>query len=233
MEIYYCKIDGTMTDRIIEKWLQITKKERVKKIKDNLQKKQSLLGDMITRTVISRKYAIPFQEINYVYNAYRKPSIDVVDCHFNCSHSEKGVFVAFDNHPIGIDAEKIIPIDSFLELSEMIFTNKERNYVVNGIKMKQLDRFYKLWTIKEGYVKLLGMGLHLPLNQIEIDLDQQIVSDESRNNFPSAHYFSSKKDDYLISVVSETNKFNSRIQELTIEEIVDYIDKPVRLNLKT
>lgn len=40
---------------------------------------------------------------------------------------------------------------------------------------EKLDYFYKIWTLKEAYAKMLGMGLHMKLTEISLD-NQQIKS---------------------------------------------------------
>lgn len=84
---------------------------------------------------------------------------------FNISHSGEFVLCAISlAGRIGVDIEEIKPV-SFSEL-KMFFSDNECT------KIEQSDNstisFYKHWTQKEAFLKAIGMGLNLPINQVEI-----------------------------------------------------------------
>ena len=74
------------------------------------------------------------------------------------------------------------------------------------------QRFHEIWTIKEAYLKNIGMGLRKPLNSFEIDLsgDNPRILDN-----PGYSILQMKLDSmYLIAVCSDI-----RDKEFNIEEV--------------
>ncbi len=67
------------------------------------------------------------------------------------SHSGEFVLVGIHNGDIGVDIEIIKPFDE--RLITRYFTKDEQDFI------KCDADFFKIWTIKEAYLKLLGIGL--------------------------------------------------------------------------
>ncbi len=88
-------------------------------------------------------------------------------CHFNVSHSGEWVVCAIDSQPIGIDVEQWITdrpnsfqdSDTYQGEYDKLFTSVEIDYLKNGQQDTMLQRFYRLWTLKESYLKAIGTGL--------------------------------------------------------------------------
>ncbi len=110
--------------------------------------------------------------------------------HFNVSHSGEWVVCAVDNEPVGIDIEQRVDI-SDLEY-DGLFTAQEMEYLEQGQPDLQLHRFYRLWTLKESYLKALGTGLYKSMQSFTI-----IVSDEHRARLSIAGHL--QKDWYFYS----------------------------------
>ena len=107
-----------------------------------------------------------------------KPYIDGV--HFNISHSHNLVVCAFGEHDIGIDVEKIR--DYRPRVAEK-FHPEEIAHLEKSAD-KNLE-FFKIWTMKEAYLKCLGTGLSKAL---------------SFNVFKIPNMHTEIKDDYIISI---------------------------------
>ncbi|SFI31708.1 MULTISPECIES: 4'-phosphopantetheinyl transferase superfamily protein [unclassified Bacillus (in: firmicutes)] len=116
-------------------------------------------------------------------NNYGKPYLkNHPTISFNLSHSGDFVVCVFDNHPVGIDIEKIKIIE-YISLAKKFFTKKEYNYIMKGDFRQQLDKFYDIWTLKESFIKCCGKGLSLPLNSFSVEIygcnDIKLVTDSS------------------------------------------------------
>jgi 4'-phosphopantetheinyl transferase len=165
-KIYLLKLPAVPQKRPISKCLlSLTKDERnrffrFKKKKDSLL---YLTGRYYIKKIISEKTKIPIEKIiikttKFGRPALHKPKIKNFD--FNISHSGDYVAIAISNKKIGVDIEKIKPLD--LEIAESYFTPKELSYIKGNTKDK-LTSFYKIWTLKESYIKAIGKGLSHPL----------------------------------------------------------------------
>lgn len=90
--------------------------------------------------------------------------------YFNLSHSGDMVLCAVSDAPVGCDIEKATGAP--FEVAERVFTKKERRYLLDAKNTGEANRrFFRLWTMKESYMKMTGEGLGLSPERIEVDLD--------------------------------------------------------------
>ncbi|MCH5211243.1 MAG: 4'-phosphopantetheinyl transferase superfamily protein [Oscillospiraceae bacterium] len=103
---------------------------------------------------------------NVVIGKNGKPECDGV--YFNLSHSADMVLCAVSDVPIGCDIEKVT--DAPMEVAERYFSEKERRYIANAQNPADADRrFFRLWTMKESYMKMTGEGMSLSPDRLETD----------------------------------------------------------------
>lgn len=98
------------------------------------------------------------------YSAYQKPYFEG-RTNFNITHSGQYVLCAIsDTDKVGVDVEEIreIPLIDFTQF----FYDEEWQAVLNSAN--QLHAFYTLWTKKEAFLKVIGSGLNVPVNQVVI-----------------------------------------------------------------
>jgi 4'-phosphopantetheinyl transferase len=66
---------------------------------------------------------------------------------------------------IGVDVEAVDRALKFLELADAHFAPSERTLLRAAPAAEQRGLFFRLWTLKEAYIKAHGDGLALPLDQ--------------------------------------------------------------------
>lgn len=150
-----------------EKYLPLLSEERRKKISQlrfDKDKIVSLLTELLAKHRISQDVGIPFSDIKFLYNQYGKPYIDHQDYHFSISHSGNCILFAEGTIPIGIDVQQCSeePQKSAMHF----FTENERQYINDSHDVAHA--FYKIWTSKEAYVKMLGLGLSKPFRSFDV-----------------------------------------------------------------
>ena len=103
----------------------------------------------------------------YGPNAHSKPYFtNREDIKFSLSHSGEYVAVAVSHKEIGIDIQQTVEVN--LKIAERFFTRYECEYIKNR------DDFYRIWVLKESFIKAIGKGLAMPLNSFCIeDLDRK------------------------------------------------------------
>ena len=75
-------------------------------------KQRSLLGKMMTYKILSSEFGINPDAIKIITNEHNKPALESQsNIHFNLSHSGDWVIAAFSSKPVGIDIEKIKPVN--------------------------------------------------------------------------------------------------------------------------
>jgi len=110
------------------------------------------------------------------YTAFNKPFVPGSPWQFNISHSGNIVVCVFVNDlEIGIDVEEIKPIP-LLDFSGL-FSAMELTLIF--AKPDDFKPFYTLWTQKEAFVKAVGHGLSIPLNEVIISENKVLHNNET------------------------------------------------------
>ncbi len=210
MEVKLMYIDKNKEFSCYEQYLPLISKRRKDKISRfyfDKDKTVSLLTGLLIRNEISQRLGIIPSDIEFGYGEHGKPYVlNSCDYHFSVSHSGNAIVFVGDSFPVGIDIEQIA--DENLKMAKRFFTCNEYEYTINS---KQLNiAFYKIWTSKEAYVKMLGLGLSKPLKSFD-------VLNESIN----CSFVTKRATEYLITVCSEKTVINDiKIEELPIERLL-------------
>lgn len=166
-------------------------KEKKRAMSYRFEKDSSLYvaGKMLTRKIFFSLFGIRPEKIIFKIDDYGRPFLDfpkVKNFDFNLSHSGEYVVLAISDERVGIDIEKIKPID--LAISNECFHDKEIEYLYKNSK-NVIDRFYTIWTLKEAFIKAVGQGLSYPLKNFYFntlsseEITINIIDDVSRWNF--------------------------------------------------
>ncbi|PIE44831.1 MAG: hypothetical protein CSA45_05230 [Gammaproteobacteria bacterium] len=100
---------------------------------------------------------------------FGKPVLTVNDTqHFNLSHSGSWVVCAVDDQPVGVDVERQARRRG-IEFDEL-FTAEEMDYLKNDKQGSLWQRFYRLWTLKESYLKALGTGMYQSMQSFTVNI---------------------------------------------------------------
>lgn len=99
-----------------------------------------------------RELGLPDQP--WDYNEFGKPFLPDGPF-FSLSHCKKGIAVAMDTQPIGIDIESYRDVTP--ELIEHTMSQAEQEQI--NASDDPIKAFIELWTRKEAYVKYLGTGI--------------------------------------------------------------------------
>jgi 4'-phosphopantetheinyl transferase len=69
------------------------------------------------------------------------------------------------NHEVGLDIEDLYRQVDVTPLAARFFAPAEKRDLLALPEHARRQRFFEYWTLKEAYVKALGAGLSIPLNQ--------------------------------------------------------------------
>lgn len=119
------------------------------------------LRNYVIEQAFELSFGIKFTELELKRNKYGKPFVGN-NMHFNISHTRGLVCCAVSEVPVGVDAELVRPINA--ALINKICSCKEKEALLSSADTDL--EFFKYWTLKESYVKMLGIGLSFPLNKI-------------------------------------------------------------------
>ena len=91
---------------------------------------------------------------------------------FNLSNSGELVVYAFAiDCELGVDVEQVRRMTDLKQIASRYFCEAEASELmsINGGQTRQ-EAFYRCWTRKEAYIKAIGSGLILPLDQFQVTL---------------------------------------------------------------
>lgn len=131
-----------------------------------------------------------FNEKDIYFNEYGKPLIKGKPF-VNYAHSGRYAIASMHDKPVGVDVELIK--ESNLKLASKVFTKEEQDYIN---EQDSANRFHLLWCKKESIMKLVGKGLSLPFNKIEIIDENTIQVDSKKYSNKSFIY----NNEYAISI---------------------------------
>lgn len=168
----------------------------------------------IARSVIKSKYRYLKEKFNYSSNG--KPFIDE-EKFFNLSHTEGMVAIAFSEKcEIGVDVEKMID-QNFDAMQRIFASNKESDYIKSSETEKKM-RFYRIWTLKEAYLKAKGMGITDNLNSLNVfDLESNKYATKFINNEAGEFclsIYADHKNKMALDIEVKINHYESFLSEI-------------------
>lgn len=123
-----------------------------------------------------KQQGVDLCDIRYGYGINGKPYISGEDnIHFNISHSGEVAVCVLSSKEIGCDIEKSVDNGSKfsrLKIAERFFAAEECEMIA-AMQSEELKRemFFRLWTLKESFIKATGAGMSIPLNSFCIHID--------------------------------------------------------------
>ncbi|WP_188399104.1 4'-phosphopantetheinyl transferase superfamily protein [Sporomusa sp. GT1] len=169
MKVLALKLDLKADD--YRPYLPLLCRERENRIGDLRQpadRLRSVCGELLVRKTIADLLHIENQEIDFSTNQYGKPYLSFApDFHFNISHSGCWVVGAFANVPVGIDVEHVQrTLD--LAVAAMVLSPEEFVHYQQLEHEAAVDYFFRIWTLKESFVKAVGKGLSIEPSSLTI-----------------------------------------------------------------
>ena len=190
MNIYYFNITVLRNRNVfgeVVKTLDDARAEKISRLRVTADKLRSA-GAGILINFIKEKYNIAG---DVKVDKFGKPYFEDTDIHFNISHS--GCYVI---------AEK-----NFLP-SECAYINEIEDEKINQ------QRFCEIWTIKEAYLKNIGIGLRKPLNSFEIDFSEDAPQIVGKKEYKFVQLKFDEK--YIVTVCADQSDEIFDVEEVLV-----------------
>ena len=144
------------------------RKERAERYVFDRDRMCCVYSYILVKLGLAKEYGIQ-DTLPWDYEEYGKPVLkEHKDICFNISHSGYGVICGISSKAVGVDIQEIVPYDK--DIGEMILSEDERSYIQSSKKPDV--SFTEMWTLKESYVKMLGIGIDTDLRKISFNLGQ-------------------------------------------------------------
>ncbi len=193
--LYVSSIQNLIDEELFQKAYNSVseyRQQKVDKMKHPEDKRRSLGAGLLLKKALC-DLGIDEKTLVFETNQNGKPYILFGDkdtgtelLHFNLSHSGDYAMCIIGDSPVGCDVERIRKID--LKLADRFFAPSE----IEQIKCQpdyeaQVNTFFRLWTLKESYIKAVGQGLSMGLNSFAINLNsQKVLLTEVAANTPNS-----------------------------------------------
>lgn len=166
-------------------------RQRMQRLRMPIDRRMFGVSHVLLRRVLARYLNEPPGGLEFSRGKHGKPALvrapgrAVVE--FNLTHT-KGLaaVVVAANRAVGIDAERG---DRFIndDLAARIFSDDERRFLAETPSEERASRMVRLWTLKEAYVKALGVGLSVSVADLSFQLKEgdapRLTGDPTRWRF--------------------------------------------------
>ena len=136
----------------------------------------------LLRVILGSYLQLKPHKLNFIYTTHGKPRIlnemDYDYLNFNLSHSHGlALYAVTLGREIGIDIERVRTSLSCEKIAKRFFSPLEFKTLVALPPSERIEGFFNCWTRKEAYIKAIGEGLSIPLDQFDVTLNP---SDEAK-----------------------------------------------------
>ncbi|WP_165763843.1 4'-phosphopantetheinyl transferase family protein [Halalkalibacter urbisdiaboli] len=226
MNCFAIHLKQPLPDKMKHSFLEIVDDDLRKKLARNKRKSDfelRLCTHVLLRMMINRFYQYDVNKLTFGKNLYGKLYIEQADIHFNISHSHEWGICVIDRTPVGVDIEKVKPIN--VQSMMKCFSESEQKTLLQLQKTDQIQEFYRIWVLKESYLKKLGVGLSKALNSFAFHTENNRVIVQDNQDVDGTHYFYEENLDkhYKVAICAEHKDFPEHVSVLSIQELSEYI----------
>lgn len=134
------------------------------------------VGRGVLRTLLAAYTGGDAQAIHFDYNEFAKPELTSIDnpdkIAFNVSHTGSHAVVVIGQHPsVGIDIERYREKLELQKLAHRYFAPTEVETLMALPDDRREEAFYRCWSSKEAFIKVIGQGLSIGLNKFEVEVN--------------------------------------------------------------
>lgn len=176
VQLHYASVDLLNDPRFVSQalsCLSLKEHKRYQRFVNKQQADQFLLARALLRHQLSKQVpaVLPCEWV-IVVDDNGKPRLadgfSYLNLHFNLSHSEDLVVLALaEGVALGVDIECIHRPVFNLAFAKRYFAKTEFMNLAGLSQSQQIRRIAQLWTLKESYLKACGLGIRMPLAQLE------------------------------------------------------------------
>ncbi len=138
-------------------------------------RRRFIVGRAILRLLLGSCLQLAPSELRFHYGPAGKPGLDPRqnwgNLRFNVAHAgDLALYGLVREQEIGIDLEYHTSAVNYVDIAGRFFSPAENQVIRSLPPAAQISAFYSFWTRKEAYVKGIGSGLGLPLDQFTVPL---------------------------------------------------------------
>ena len=161
---------------LLRTWLSPEELTRVERLIPALPRRRTLVMRGLLRWLLASYLQSTPAAVDFTYAAHGKPLVvpppGRTAVQFNVSHSQNLGWLAVARCEVGLDVEKQRENLAMAALVERYFSARERTRFRELSAPEQTPWFFRCWTRKEALLKACGLGIQLPLDELDVGGDE-------------------------------------------------------------
>lgn len=126
----------------------------------------AIAAELLLAEAYAAYRGLPLSPVEWAVGSHGKPFLPAdPDFHFNLSHTRGMAAIAAGPVSVGLDIEQ--RTDRGDAVARRVMSNGE--YMLYQTSLERDAAFTELWTLKEAYAKLTGLGFALPFSSINVE----------------------------------------------------------------
>ena len=148
------------------------RQQKVALLKHEKDKNRSLGAGILLDHAL-KVYGLSERSIEYEIGNWGKPALKYhPEIHFSLSHSGDYAICSIGDRPVGNDIEYVK--QGRLKVADRFFAKEEQDWLYAAAdEQEQTKRMFRIWTMKESFMKVTGRGMSLPLMDFAIHVDEE------------------------------------------------------------
>ncbi len=173
-------------------------------------------GRYLLKQALKNEYDIEFTEEMLEHKEYGKPVLKHGPVQFSISHCKGMAVCVLSPFALGADTEG--PRRVTEALIDRVCCEKESRYVKEYGCRYKAQRFLRLWTLKESYLKMTGEGLRLPLDQVQFEITREL--EQGNRQFQAGEFLADRIKErlYFIYLYGKNGRIIFDVEKRTYSE---------------
>ncbi len=134
-------------------------------------------------------YGLQERSVEYDIGQWGKPALKYhPEICFSLSHSGDYAICTIGDRPVGNDIEHVRV--GRLKVANRFFAEEELAWLYEAeTEEERTGRMFRLWTMKESFLKVIGRGMSLSLKDFVIRMDEESGRARVRHSFDAKYYY--------------------------------------------
>jgi 4'-phosphopantetheinyl transferase len=139
-------------------------------------KDEFIASRWLLRKVLAHYTGIVLKDLRFEYTPKGKPFLTQGNIRFSLSHSSHWAVLAVGRQDwLGVDIEASRSTRDLLGIAQSFFHPDEFQQLQSIPEPEQANYFYRLWTLKEAFLKALGTGISAGLEKMHFYWDDGLI----------------------------------------------------------
>jgi 4'-phosphopantetheinyl transferase len=177
-DVHVWRVELNQPEPLLEKFRETLEEhelDRASRFHFEKHRRHFTAGRGVLRQLLSQYLGTKPEQLRLSYGAYGKPALNGEHkdsrLRFNMSHSHEVALFAFaEDRELGVDVEHIRTDFASEEVARRFFSRREVETFNALPRHDQVAAFFKCWTRKEAFIKVIGKGLSQPLDKFDVTL---------------------------------------------------------------